>query len=146
MKPTGPLTTAHRPPARGPSHVNVTPLIDIVMVMIVFYLLVGRLAMDRRGELDLPQSIRGDAAEPTDTPISILITPDGEMSIEAIETPPDVMPRMLVVLLEQRPDRAVRIRADRAAPYRHVRVALDACREAGVRHVELATRSKEGEP
>lgn len=143
MKPAGPLTAIHRFLPRGGGHINVTPLIDIVMVLIVFYLLVGQLALDRRGELELPEAARGVEAEPTDTPVSITIGPDGVMSIEAIETPPELIPRMLDVLIDQHPGRAVQIRADKATPYRHVRAALDACREAGVSHVELATRSKE---
>jgi biopolymer transport protein ExbD len=145
MKPVGPLTAMHRLSPKGGGHINVTPLIDIVMVLIVFYLLVGNLAVDRRGELELPESARGEPAEPTDTPISIVINPDGTMSVEAILTPAEVVPRMLEVLLEQRPGRAVQIRADRAAPYREVRAALDACREARVTQVQLAARSKEGE-
>ena len=146
MKPAPPLTSAHRHAPRGGGHVNVTPLIDIVMVLIVFYLLVGQLAIDRRGEVDLPEAARGVEAEPTDTPISIAIRADGTMTIEAVEAPPDVLHRMVGVLVSQHPDRPVQIRADRAAPYRHVRAALDACRQAGVRHVELATRAAEVEP
>ncbi|USN99199.1 MAG: biopolymer transporter ExbD [Phycisphaeraceae bacterium] len=142
MKPAGPLTAVHRFLPRGPGHINVTPLIDIVMVLIIFYLLVGQLALDRRGEVDLPEATRGVEAEPTDTPITIAIRADGGMAIEAIETPPEVLARMLEVLLRQKPGRAVQIRADRATAYRHVRAALDACREAGVTHVELATRAE----
>ncbi|MBZ0173389.1 MAG: biopolymer transporter ExbD, partial [Phycisphaerales bacterium] len=42
--------------------------------------------------------------------------------------------------------RAVQIRADKSTAYLHVRAALDACREAGISHVELATRAKEATP
>lgn len=146
MKPASPLTSVHRFAPRGGGHVNVTPLIDIVMVLIVFYLLVGQLAIDRRGEVDLPSATRGVEAEPTDTPISIAIRADGTMTIEAVEAPEDVLHRMVGVLVSQHPGRAVQIRADRATAYRHIRAALDACREAGVRRVELATRAAEGGP
>ena len=141
MKPPAVLTSAHRFAPHGGGHINVTPLIDIVMVLIVFYLLVGRLAIDRRGEVDLPEAARGVEAAPTDTPIAIAIRAEGTMTIEAVEAPPDVLHRMIGVLVSQHPDRPVQIRADRATAYRHVRAALDACREAGVHRVELATRA-----
>lgn len=143
MKPIGPLTSVHRTAPRGGGHVNVTPLIDIVMVLIVFYLLVGHLAMDRRGELELPESSRGEAADAGEAPIAIVVHEDGSMSVEAVETPPEVIPRMLEVLIAQKPGRAVQIRADKGAPFSRVRAALDACRKAGVAQVQLAARARE---
>ena len=35
---------------------NVTPLIDVVMVLIIFYLIVGKLAAERQGHVKLPAS------------------------------------------------------------------------------------------
>ena len=45
-------------PDGSAGHLNVTPLIDIVMVLIIFFLLVGQLAMDRKGAVDLPEALR----------------------------------------------------------------------------------------
>ena len=53
---------------------------------------------------------------------------------------------MLDVLTRQRPADPVRIRADRATPYRHVRTVLEACRLVGIERVELATTSDQGVP
>ena len=49
------LTHAHSP-HQG---VNATPLIDIVMCMIVFFLLVGKMAQDRGAAVQLPESPSG---------------------------------------------------------------------------------------
>jgi biopolymer transport protein ExbD len=39
--------------------VNATPLIDVVMCLIIFFLLVGRIAQDRGAAVRLPESARG---------------------------------------------------------------------------------------
>ena len=36
--------------------INVTPLIDVVMVLIVFYLIVGKLATDSAARVELPRA------------------------------------------------------------------------------------------
>lgn len=146
MRPVGPATSGARTLAGHAAHVNVTPLIDIVMVLIVFYLIVGNLALDRLGDVDLPPASTGEAAEPTTTPISVAVAADGSVTIEAAAAPPERQRAMLDVLTRQRPADPVRIRADRATPYRHVRTVLEACRLVGIERVELATTSDQGLP
>ena len=50
--------TFHHAPASG--KINVTPLIDVVMVLIVFYLIVGKLAADRKAPVQLLKGARID--------------------------------------------------------------------------------------
>ena len=59
--------------------INVTPLIDVVMVLIVFYLIVGQLAADRRARVDLPASVIGvqEDATPSRRPIVITLAAQG---------------------------------------------------------------------
>ena len=51
-------------PHRSFGEVNVTPLIDVVMCLIIFYLMVGKLATDRKTPVTLPESAVGTQAEP----------------------------------------------------------------------------------
>ena len=63
-------------PDGSAGHLNVTPLIDIVMVLIIFFLLVGQLAMDRKGAVDLPEAASGEPATVEHAPIAVAIGPD----------------------------------------------------------------------
>jgi biopolymer transport protein ExbD len=130
----------------GGAHLNVTPLIDIVMVLIIFFLLVGQLALDRQGNVDLPEAVSGEPATPEAAPIAVAVETDGTLTIDGRTTQPDKLVPVLSVLLRQRPGSAVQIRADRSAAYASVRGVLDAAKEAGVRTVELAAKADGGAP
>ena len=134
--------TGARTDAAG--HLNVTPLIDIVMVLIIFFLLVGQLAMDRQGDVELPESVSGEPATPESAPISVAVESDGRLVIDGRTTQPDKLGTVLRVMAGQKPGSPVQIRADRSAAYGSVRSVLDACRDAGIATVELAASQASG--
>lgn len=120
-------------------HLNVTPLIDIVMVLIIFFLLVGQLAMDRQGDVDLPESVSGEAATPGSASIAVAVERDGRLVIDGRTTQPEKLTAVLRVMAAQQAGAPVQIRADKGAAFGDVRTVVNACREAGIATVELAT-------
>ena len=138
-------TPSIAPGAHAAGHLNVTPLIDIVMVLIIFFLLVGQLATDRKGQVDLPESATGEPAEPGPEPISITIDQSGALTVDARNTQREDLQKILKILLRQRPASPVQIRADRATPFQNVRTILDICKDAGVTNVELAAKPSPSE-
>lgn len=129
--------------ARGVSEegrVNVTPLIDVVMCLIVFYLMVGHLVLQRRGEIDLAETRIGESlpSEGVD-PLTISVNAD-TIEIDGVELDPQRVGSVVAGRLAREPGLGVRVRADRAVTYSAVSPVLSALRDAGVGHVELATR------
>ncbi|MCW5764452.1 MAG: biopolymer transporter ExbD [Phycisphaeraceae bacterium] len=140
-------------PAGTLEAVNVTPMIDVVMCLIVFFLIVGKLAADTGGTVRLPGSAAGLAA--TRPPaLTILVGPP-----EGAERPTrwgGVPARVLVdgravtdeaaleTLLRERlatlePGAPVQVRADRDMRYEAVEPVLRACGRAGLTNLRLAT-------
>lgn len=120
-------------------HINVTPLIDVVMCLIIFFLLVGRLVLDRRGEIDLPQTRTGETIHEHSDPIIITVDQSGVVLLDGRPTAVGALAGLLAGELGLHPDRRVRLRADRGATYAVVRPVIQACRDAEVRVIELAT-------
>ena len=125
------------------NHLNVTPLIDVVMCLIIFYLIVGRLALTRQARIDLPATAAGQAI---DSAAALIIdvastTPGAPPAISLAGQP--VTPAVLVDTLRTRhdadPKTQVHVRADRTLPYSAVAPVLDACRDAGLTSVRLVT-------
>ncbi len=144
--------------------VNVTPMIDVVMCLIIFFLIVGKLAHDQVAGMRLPQTRIGEGEGPRGG-IVISISPAraGEAgavrwSAEGIE--PALFARVRVQQQEVQsagelqqalqtalgptaPGAArVQVRADRDAPYGLVEPAMRSCRALGISGVMLVTERR----
>lgn len=129
---------AQQPPAFA--KINVTPLIDVVMVLIVFYLIVGKLASARQPGVDLPVAQAGQSEQHGGLVINI-VAREGASAI--VIDGRDVAPATLTDALKSRlaatPGLPVQIRADRRLKYASIQPVLDSCRDAGLSTVRLAT-------
>jgi biopolymer transport protein ExbD len=124
----------------GGVRVNVTPMIDVVMCLIVFYLMVGQLAISRSAGVEIPETTDGTTAMASQgDPIVLAVRADGTLLIDGEPTDPDRLRGELAGRMARHPDARVEVRADRDASYGMVRPALDAARNAGVAEVDLIT-------
>ena len=115
-----------------------TPLIDVVMCLIVFYLMVGKMANDRVARVELPSSKQGVAeAEREGLVINVLPGEGGgaKMIVDGVEVGESALEAMLRALGGSG---AVTIRADRALSYEPVGRIVALCRGAGLGSVRLA--------
>ena len=131
--------------------INVTPLIDVVMVLIVFYLIVGRLATQTQARVQLPETSSGDAARTQGVVIAIAPGEHGlRVLIDGREVPMASVKDVLVARLPEvaagaRQHTPVQLRADRSLSYADVAPVVQACRDAGLSTLELvSTRAGAG--
>ncbi|MDX2131237.1 MAG: biopolymer transporter ExbD [Planctomycetota bacterium] len=131
------IRAAH--PHQTGAKVNVTPLIDVVMVLIVFYLIVGNLARERLAPVDLPATGVGTAEDAAPTLI-ITVAREGEGARVVVDGAPVAAGALEGLLRARVPDPGtaiVQLRADRSLAYEDVRPVLDACRRVGLTSVRL---------
>jgi biopolymer transport protein TolR len=124
------------------SRVNVTPMIDVVMVLIVFYLLVGQLATDRRARIALPSTNTGIEETQRVDPIVIGVTRDGERSLNGDPIELDRLEAQVSGMLARSPGTPIRVRADKETPHRFVRPVFNVLREMGVGQIELVAEQR----
>ena len=129
----------HQPAAK----INVTPLIDVVMVLIVFYLIVGKLAADRRAVVELPSTGVGTVAEEKAPGVSTVAGTDSggaRVLIDGVETPVESLEGLLRARVGGDPaGTVVQVRADRRLASGAVEPVVRACRGAGLTAVQLVT-------
>ncbi len=121
--------------------VNVTPLIDVVMCMIVFFLIVGKLVADQRAQLRLPETRSGSARAAQDVlVINVLASAEGEARVVVDNAPVETwaVADLVRARLADKPTTVVQLRASRELGYGAVRPIIDACRDAGVPSLRLA--------
>lgn len=131
--------------------INVTPLIDVVMCLIVFYLIVAKLASDRQLPLELPEARQG-IAEESQRPIiisvglgatGVVVEVQGREIVGDEADRPTMVRDAVAQEARQRPDAPVHLRADRALEYAKVRPVVEACRQAGVKSLLLVAARDE---
>jgi biopolymer transport protein ExbD len=123
--------------------INVTPLIDVVMCLIIFYLIVGRLATDR--SVVVPRSTTGLAESgPAPLTIEIVDSDDGSGGHEVVVSGALVDASGLEKAVSAAAagsdgPRPVQIRAGQDLPYSALSPVLSACKRAGLTSVRLVT-------
>lgn len=125
--------------------VNVTPMIDVIMVLIVFYLIVGKLAVDQSARVQLPAAFAG--ATETQRGITLAILPsdvEGQPPVILLEgqvisesSLPEALRMRMPELASGKQVMPLLLRADRRLTYGAVQPLIEACKTAGVSSIKL---------
>jgi len=119
--------------------VNVTPLVDVIFILLIFFLLT---ADTTRGiVLDLPEAGTGEAI-PTET-WEVAITADARVLFNGVEIKAEDLRSVLQAARRRAPTlQLVVLRADRAATVDAFVDVMDAVRQAGFYNLIIATAPK----
>lgn len=133
---------------RSPSTLNLTPMIDMVFLLIVFFLLSSHFArQDRTPELVLPEASSGEEVGPRNTRLLVNMNAEGVMEIDGKPvTIKDLNDRLAVERDGRNLDLEVHIRTDRRIPYSAIEPVLLACAQAGIWNVNFTVAPREGPP
>lgn len=117
---------------------NLTPLIDIVFLLLVFFMLTSHFVRDEVINIDLPEADSGDALDEPEQ-IEVIITKAGEYSINDQQYSLDELEVRLVDELQGQEEKVVRIRGDEQVDLGIAIGAFDAARKAGATGVDIVT-------
>ena len=120
--------------------VNVTPIIDVALVLVIILLVTAPLLSVADLPVDLPQAKTREAEDERN--VSITLGSDGSMAVDEERVAPDALKSVLMAHLAKpgNDDVLVVVRADSGAPYSRVRAILVETRAAGAKRVAIATR------
>ncbi len=124
---------------------QMAPMIDMVFLLLVFFMCVSTLAQADRllVELDLPESTESEVPEDLSGRGTISLRADGTLYLRGAERSPAEVEESVRELLRSEPGLRVHLRADRDTPFEAVRRVLAACAEAGAADVIYATYQAE---
>jgi biopolymer transport protein ExbD len=127
---------------RGSVAINMTPLIDVVFQLLIFFLISSRLAQqETRMELPLPVAEGGVESNPDDPRprVTLNVLANGQWWFVGRPVAVAELPeRLRAVVAEHGTEVELRVRADRDVPYRHIEPMLAACARAGLSNVTFA--------
>jgi len=124
--------------------INVTPLVDIVLVLLIIFIVTAKMVVAPSVPLDLPQASHGEELQ---TIFSVVIAKDGQLMIDGQNADEQALDqRARAALAKDKELRAV-IQADGDVPHRRVIDVLDRLKSAGLTKVAFGTTQRaEGVP
>jgi biopolymer transport protein ExbD len=129
------------------SQINVTPLVDVCLVLLIIFMVVTPMLSTHDAVL-LPQTLQPRPVPEHRRQLTLVIEPDGAVFMGASRAPValDLLPAALRDSLAEAPDRPVVIKADKRLKYRAVRDLMRMLMEAGCPRAGLAVERRPGQP
>lgn len=125
---------------RGAAVLELTPLVDIIFQLLLFFLLTATYVKNPTFDINLPKA--GSKATATrDKDIVIDVRKDGEVRYGSQEMSMDGLEGVLTAEYASNQDAVVVIRADRASEHGRVVEIMDLAKKIGFSRLAIATRA-----
>lgn len=115
--------------------INVTPLVDVTLVVLIIFMATAPMIARRALKLDLPKAAQHEKTA-TDA-LGVALDGSRHLTLSGKAITADQLKRALSLAVSLNPAQAVTVAADRALPYGEVAALLDDIRGAGVHKVGL---------
>ena len=125
---------------RPHSDINVTPMVDVMLVLLIIFMVTAPLLVTGV-PVELPES-RANALDQKDEPVEIAIDKDGATFIDGTEVPPSELPaRLEEIAVAQKADnpRQIMLRGDTTISYGQMMRIMGELNRAGLNSVSLVT-------
>ena len=110
--------------------INVTPLVDIMLVLLIIFMLTAHLIARQAIEVDLPKAAQSSAPPPTT--LALTLTADGTLYLDAHVVTVDALHRAIRAAVARDPKTQAIIAADKAVAHGRVVWLLDTVKSLGV--------------
>ena len=129
----------------GEVGINMTPLIDCVFLLMIYFLVNSHLAQqEAQYKLPLPVAESGLKEKQEEKPrLTVNVLADGTLLLGGRQVTTEELRSRLADRSELGKDVEVRIRGDRGVAYRHVEPVMLSCAQVGIWNVSYAVYRKE---
>lgn len=125
---------------KEPEEFQMAPMIDMVFLLLVFFMTVSNLAQAEKSvRLDLPESREAEVPKELSDRKTISVKSDGTVFWGATPVTVDELPGLVEPLIAETPELRVQVRADRDTPFSEIKKILKACAQAGAYNVIYST-------
>jgi biopolymer transport protein TolR len=128
---------------RPMSEINVTPLVDVMLVLLVVFMVTAPL-LTVGVPVDLPQTAAPPINEPKE-PTVISVNKDGAIFIQETSIPIDTLVGRLQAITGANPDAVLYVRGDKDINYGRVLEVMSLISNAGFRKVSLVAEAPKGQ-
>jgi biopolymer transport protein TolR len=131
-------TRRRRRRATPMSEINVTPFVDVMLVLLIIFMVAAPL-LTVGVPVELPKTAASALPVDQEEPLTVTITADGGVQIQTTETArEELIPKLRAIAAERASDR-VYLRADGAVSYAQVMEVMGALNAGGFANIGLVT-------
>ncbi len=125
---------------RAEEEFQMAPMIDMVFLLLVFFMCVSTLAQAQKvAEVELPESEESDVPEDLSDRGTVSVDAAGVIYLGAAPISLEDMKAAITASMKENPRMRILVRADQSAEYGDIKKVLKACSEAGAYEVIYAT-------
>lgn len=126
--------------SRDEAMIEMTPLIDMVFLLLIFFLVATTFAQqEREMNVALPFAQSSAPISAALREIIVNVREDGTIVVGGQELSAEAMGELIAAAVEANPEQKVSVRGDREAAYGHIVRVLDVCKSNGVQEPYLDT-------
>jgi biopolymer transport protein ExbD len=123
------------------SGINVTPLVDVVLVLLIILMVSANYIVSRSLKVDLPKTVTSDEASAT--PSTVILQKDGTMLFNDEPIEEAELVKQLKVAATAAPDLTLVVSADKEVPHGKVVHLLDVTKGAGVQKFAINVQASD---
>lgn len=128
----------HRGRASAMSEINVTPFVDVMLVLLIIFMVAAPL-MTVGVPIKLPETAANAMPTEKEEPLTITLTADGLILLQKTEiSDAELIPKLKAIAAERTTNK-VFVRADGAVPYERVAQLMGALNAGGFNDIGLVT-------
>lgn len=132
---------------RDDEGINLTPLIDVVFLLLIFFMVSTTFTKETHLNIDLPEAV-GDSTQLPEEPLEVVINISGGYSINGqslVNKQVETLKRGLLEISGGNTSQPLTITADANTPYNAVVTAMDVAGQLGFENLSMTTRRPEAE-
>ncbi len=125
--------------ARRPPRIDISPLVDVVFQLLLFYAVTTQFVAEERLKLLLPEARTAEQQAGEKPKVAeVLVTAEGRILVEGRDVPEPLLEQEIRRVVGSSPERSLTIRGDRGANYGAVIRVLDIARQVGARSINMS--------
>jgi biopolymer transport protein ExbD len=117
------------------SEINMTPFVDIILVVLIIFMATATFIVERKIPLDLPKAETGETLEKQKT-VEVIIKENGKILINGKETPKNSLEKYIKNLDKKS---VILIKSDKDTKFQHVVFVIDTFRKVGFEKYAVET-------
>ncbi|MDP8224462.1 MAG: ExbD/TolR family protein [Candidatus Lernaella stagnicola] len=121
------------------SEINVTPLVDVMLVMLIIFMVTAPMLQEGMS-VNVPEVKAGPLEQHEQEPVILVVDKNGGLSIKRTAVPMEQLSKQLQEIFAERADKTLYLRADKDVSYGVVVQTMALAKQAGATKLSMITQ------